>query len=245
MSQTTLSVVIPVYNSEKTLEELYARLVKVLPGICRKFEIIMVDDGSVDRSFVKMNQIRNNDSRVKLIRLAGNFGQQNALLCGFRYATGDFLITLDDDLQHPPEEIPKLLDKFTQGYEVVFGIPVAKKHSFYRNLGSKLIQVLLNRITQKPKTVKVSSFRALTREVYTKISNEQRSFVYMAPLIFQATVRAVSVPVRHEPRQVGRSNYTTVKLLKLALKLMVYYTKIGNCLPLRQGPQYRIGKIIL
>jgi glycosyltransferase involved in cell wall biosynthesis len=247
MPLKTVSVVIPVYNSEKTLEELYGRLVKVLPEMCRDFEIIMVDDGSADRSFERMQQLRKGDYRVKLIRLAGNFGQQNALLCGFRYATGDFLVTLDDDLQHPPEEIPKLYAKLSQGYEAVFGIPSAnaKRHSRYRNLGSKLVLALLNRITAKPKTVKVSSFRALTREVYRQINNEQRSFIYLAPLIFQATPKIANAWVDHEPRKHGRSNYTLGKLLKLTLKLIVFYTKIGACLPLRQSPQYRIDKVIL
>jgi glycosyltransferase involved in cell wall biosynthesis len=244
MPLTTVSVVIPVYNSEKTLEELYGRLVKVLPEMCRDYEIIMVDDGSRDRSFERMQQIRKGNSRVKLIRLAGNFGQQNALLCGFRYATGDFLVTLDDDLQHPPEEIPKLYAKLSQGYEAVFGIPSVKKHSGFRNLGSKLVLALLNRITAKPKRIKVSSFRALTREVYRQITNEQRSFIYLAPLIFQATSNIASVPVNHASRKLGRSNYTLGKLLKLTLNLLIFYTKIGACLPLRHSPQYRIEKVM-
>lgn len=242
---STISVVIPVYNSEKTLTELCRRLIMVLTTLTSEYEVILVDDGSVDRSFEKMLALHAENPRIKLIQLAGNFGQQNALMCGFHYVTGDMTVTLDDDLQHPPEEIPRLIQALNDGYEVVFGIPVVKQHSGWRNLGSKLTAWVLNHLTAKAHHIQVSSFRGLTRRVIAALLQDAPSFIYLAPLIFRITQRIASVPVRHEPRRWGRSNYNYIKLIILWVKLVVYYSKLGCWLPRNRRPQYQVKRIYL
>ncbi|HYH02321.1 MAG TPA: glycosyltransferase, partial [Bacillota bacterium] len=184
------------------------------------------------------------DPRVKLIQLDGNFGQQNALLCGFQFASGDIWVTLDDDLQHPPEELPKLMTKLEEGYEAVFGIPNQKQHSGVRNLGSQVIDLLLTLIAHKPRSIKVSSFRVLNNRVGQAILNEDVSFVYLAPLIFRNTRCTANVIVRHEPRKFGRSNYSYGKLLKLAFKLVFFYSGLARFFPSPKGPQYKIRNIL-
>jgi glycosyltransferase involved in cell wall biosynthesis len=239
-----VSVIVPVYNSEASLEELHRRLAVVLKSLCKDaYEIILVDDASRDRSAMIMGEIRDRDPKVKIIGLTRNFGQQNALFCGFHFAGGDYLITLDDDLQHPPEEIPRLLAKLAEGYDVVFGIPLAKRHAAHRNLGSRLIGVLLSLIAGKPWGIKVSSFRALRRPVVTEILKERRAFIYLAPLIFRATRRVAIVYVRHEPRKHGRSNYRITKLIGLGVKLIVNYSALARWFPAGNRPQYEIREI--
>ncbi len=241
---TYLSVIIPVFNSEKSLGELYRRLSAVLKRIAgENYEIIMVDDASRDESFLKMQALHSGDPKVKLIRLSRNFGQQNALLSGFHYAAGEVVITLDDDLQHPPEEIPLLIEKIEAGYDVVFGIPAAKKHSFYRNLGTVMTDCLLTLISRKTRNVKVSSFRALKRTVVMELTQVKRSFIYLAPLIFKVTTCTANVFVRHEPRRYGGSNYSFRKLFRLWVKLLMNYSRIAEYLPKDERPQFEIREI--
>ena len=135
------SVVVPVYNSEHTLEDLHRRLVKVFDEELKlPFELLLVDDSSKDRSFEVMKKLREEDKRVHIFQMARNFGQHNALLCGFHYVEGDFVITMDDDLQHPPEELPKMIRYLDEHEEidVVLGRYQNRKHSFFRRLGTSV-----------------------------------------------------------------------------------------------------------
>ncbi|MCJ7691439.1 MAG: glycosyltransferase family 2 protein, partial [Clostridiaceae bacterium] len=163
--QESISVVVPVYNSGNSLEKFYKIISEVLKKICDDYEIIMVDDGSIDNSYEKMEKLHSIDSRVKIIKLDGNFGQQNALMCGFHCSTGEYVVTLDDDLQHPPKEIYKLKKKIEEGYDVVYGIPIIKQHSIYRKMGSKMTDYMFNKICSKPKNIKVSSFRIIRKNI--------------------------------------------------------------------------------
>ena len=135
------SVVVPVYNSEHTLQELYTRLEKVFrETIKEEFELILVDDGSRDRSFAVMQELREKDPRVKIIQMARNFGQHPALLCGFAHAKGEFIVTMDDDLQHQPEELPKMINvmKERDDVDVIIASYEGRKHNLIRKLGTKL-----------------------------------------------------------------------------------------------------------
>ena len=221
---SSVSVVIPVYNSEQSLAELYARLVTVLESLQCDFEVIMVDDCSQDGSFEIIRSLREKDPRVGVIRLAGNHGQHLATLCGMQYSRGDLIITMDDDLQQPPEEIPTLLSKIESGgHDVVFAVPVRKKQAFYRNLGSHLIQSSLTQLFSKPHDIESSSYRVIRRELAEKMLNNQPRFVYFAALIFQHTSKAGNVTVKHEQRKYGSSNYTLGSALRLALNLYLNY----------------------
>lgn len=232
----SISVVIPVYNGEKSLYELHRRLSAFLENSCKDYEIIMIDDGSIDNSYMKMCRLHEVDNRVKAIALDGNFGQQNAIMCGLRHAKYEAIVTMDDDLQHPPEEIIKLLNALEQGYDVVYGIPANKKHSFYRNIGTRLTDSLFNIICKKPKEIRVSSFRAMKKYMAEVISMDQTSFVYISAITLNYTKNIGNIAVVHNERKFGKSNYNMIKLAKVFLKLFIYYSgvleiKQGNCKP--------------
>lgn len=221
-----ISVIIPVYNSEDSLEELYVRLKKVLTGYSQGFEIILVDDFSRDNSYQLMTALRERDEQVKTIRLSSNYGQNNATFCGLVYSQGKYVVTLDDDLQHPPEEIPLLVNQIKAGYDAVFGVPVIKQHARYRNWGSMLVNYCLTMVTPKPLKLRVSSFRALSRRTVDAVCSEHRNrtFIYLAVPILRNSPRAISVSVKHDSRKHGKSNYNLKKTAGLVMKLLVYYS---------------------
>lgn len=235
-----ISVVIPVYNSEASLSELTEGLTKVLKGIAAKYEIVLVDDGSKDDSVQRLKQLKRQQNNLKLICLDGNYGQQNALLCGLRYAKGDFIVTMDDDLQNPPEEIGRLLDKLAEGYDVVYGIPLQKQHSGMRNAGALMRDLLFRLICGKPAGVKLSSFRAMRRSVAEKVTEETSSFVYLSALILRYTKHIGNVWVVHHPRQYGSSNYSYAKLARLFFQLLLNYSMLSGLCRRKNKPQYGI-----
>ncbi len=220
----SISVVIPVYNSRKSLDELYNRLSSILKLICYEYEIILVDDGSIDDSFSKIKELHYRDNSVKAISLDGNYGQQNAIKCGFEFASGEYIITLDDDLQHNPEDIERLIKKLDKGYDIVYGIALNKQHSFFRNIGSKLTNYLFNRICNKPKDVKVSSFRVIKTDLLDEIKEDKTSFVYITAISLKITRNIGNIYINHEARKYGTSNYNFKKLVGLFLKLYIYYS---------------------
>jgi len=234
----SISVIIPVYNSQNSLHELHRRLSAFLENSCKDYEIIMIDDGSRDGSFSEIIRLHEMDNRVKAIGLDGNFGQQNVLMCGLRHARYEYIVTMDDDLQHPPEEIIKLLNALDQGYDLVYGIPSNKKHSFYRNIGTKLTDHLFNIICQKPKGIRVGSFRAMKRSIAELISQNNTSFVYISAIALKLTKNIGNVVVLHNERKYGKSNYNIIKLAKVFFKLFIYYSGIP-CIAHRDNrPQY-------
>ncbi|AOT69411.1 glycosyltransferase family 2 protein [Geosporobacter ferrireducens] len=239
-----ISVVIPVYNSEKTLAELILRLTHTLQKLCTiQYEIILVDDHSQDDSYRELQRLKKHHPQIKLIQLERNFSQQNALMCGLHYAEGTFIITMDDDLQHPPEEIEKLLKKLEEGYDVVFGIPIKKNHPKYRNVGTKLIRWLFNKICAKPSGVQVSSFRIMRRNIVKQLILNTTSFVYLAPIIFKVTSNVADIPVIHDQRKCGESNYNPYTLIKLFIKVILYYSSFSKYLPFPKKPQFVIKNI--
>ncbi len=233
-----ISVIIPVYNSEKSLYELYIRLSSFLENSCNNHEIILIDDGSTDHSYIEMGKLHEVDNRVKAIGLDGNFGQQNALMCGLRHAKYETIVTMDDDLQHPPEEIIKLLNELGQGYDVVYGIPLNKKHSFYRNIGTKLTDGLFHIICGKPNGIRVSSFRAMRKHIVEAISIDNTSFVYISAITLKHTKNIGNVMVTHNERKFGKSNYNMIQLTKVFLKLFIYYSGVFRATGHHTKPQY-------
>jgi len=222
-----ISIVVPVYNGENSLFELYAAIKKTAAAHQFEFELILVDDHSSDQSYQEILKLNNQDSRVKGIRLAENFGQQNAIFCGFNYAAGDYIITMDDDLQHRPQDINLLYQQIKKGYDVVYAIPEERAHSFYRRLGSKLTNWLFNLITPKSEGLRVSSFRIINRKLLKKIINSDKSFIYLSAIILEEKAEIANIYTRQEERKYGQSNYSFLKLLKLFLKLYIYYGKLS------------------
>lgn len=222
------SVVIPVYNSEQTLVELIDRLEQVFKDIEQPYEIILVDDNSYDNSWDVLNSLHNTISNLKIIRLARNFGQHNATLCGFNHASGDYIITLDDDLQHPPEEIPKLINKINEGFNVVYGKYEPKNSNIIENIMSKIFQKVIHKILALPDTTFLSSFGIYNRSLIENMVKIRSSHPFIFGLVAQSTswVKIGNVVVIHHDRKRGKSNYGIVKYIKYSLNLIINYSSL-------------------
>ncbi len=220
----TLSVVVPVYNAQRTLDELVSRLVNSLTDF--DFEIILVDDSSTDTSWSKMKGLAILfPGKVKTFRLAKNFGQHNATLCGFQQSKGQFVVTIDDDLQLLPEEIPKLLNaQQAIGSDVVYGVFGDKKHSLYRNAGSYLVEKLVSFSFNTDG--RGSSFRLIKGDLARKIAQHVYDTTFLDGLLFWNTNSISRVLVSHRPRAQGSSGYTTSRLIKMALHLLFNFTSL-------------------
>jgi len=219
-----ISVVVPVYNSEGTLRELVTRLESTLGRAVPKLEIILVNDGSRDGSWHAISQLAQEHDCVRGVDLMRNYGQHNALLCGIRMAENDVVVTLDDDLQHPPEEIPKLLDKLSEGYDVVYGTPQHQQHGFWRDLSSQVTKTALQSTMGAQTARKVSAFRAFRVHLRKAFADYHSSFVSLDVLLTWGTKRFAAVPVLHHPRSTGRSNYTFRMLITHALNMMTGFS---------------------
>jgi glycosyltransferase involved in cell wall biosynthesis len=223
-----ISIVIPVYRSAAILPKLCERLRAVLESEGRPWEIIMVDDASPDHSFGVMQELRAQDSRVRIVQFARNQGQQHATLCGLNYARGSEIVTIDDDLQNPPEEIPKLLSKLREGFFVVIGRISEKKHGWWRNVGTTVNQYMAEKIIAKPRTLYLSSFRALSRAAIDRITRYKGAHSHISALLLKSVPAhaIVNVDVAHASRPIGSSTYSLRKLLKTASYLLINHSYI-------------------
>jgi glycosyltransferase involved in cell wall biosynthesis len=221
-----VSVVIPVYKAEKTIRDVCTQLIDVLEGTGRPFEIVLVDDSSPDGSWKVVSELAGADDRVRGIRLSRNFGQHGAILCGLRLARYPVCITMDDDLQHPPEEVPKLLDALGTGYDVVYGTPTHDHHGAFRDLASRITKIALSGAMGADTARNVSAFRALRTHLRDAFADFHGPFVSIDVLLTWGTTRFTSVPVRHEPRREGTSNYTFGALVRHAFNMLTGFTAI-------------------
>jgi glycosyltransferase involved in cell wall biosynthesis len=215
-----ISIVVPVYRSEVTLPELVRRLEAVLNAIADDFELILVNDCSPDRSWEIICELAQQYSWIRAINLMRNYGQHNALLCGIRAAKKDVIVTIDDDLQHPPEEIPKLLAELAKGFDVVYGTPAREEHTLLRNIASVTTKIALQNVMGAEVARRVSAFRAFRREV----AANDGYFVSIDVLLTWGTNRFSAIPVCHQPRAGGVSGYTFRKLLTHAMNMMTGFT---------------------
>lgn len=222
----SVSVVVPVYNSEGSLPELVTRLVRVMQHTSSAFEVVLVNDGSRDASWNVICGLCRDDGPMRGIDLMRNYGQHNALLCGIRAARYDTIVTIDDDLQNPPEEITKLLRKLDEGYDVVYGTPALEARGLWRELASRITKIALQSTMGAATARKVSAFRAF-RTVTREAFRDYRSpFVSIDVLLTWGTSQFASVVVRHDPRSIGRSNYTFRKLVTHALNMMTGFSTL-------------------
>ncbi len=220
-----ISVAIPVYNSTKTLEPLVSRLIAAIHDMGHVAEIVCVDDHSPDGSWAKLTELKAAHPELKIARLARNAGQHNAVLCALTLSTGDIIVTMDDDLQHPPEEIPKLIRAVEAGPELVIGAyEGSKKHAALRNVGGGIVDGVLRRIFHLERTVELTSFRAMSRSLVERVKGTYTAYPYITALLLSHSGSFANVTVRHEPRIEGKSNYTMAKSLKLALNLVLTYS---------------------
>ncbi len=226
---SSLSIVVPVFNSSKSLNTLYERLNTVLPSLVQTYELILVNDGSVDDSWETISSLVDSHDWIHGINLMRNYGQHNALLCGIRAAKNETIVTIDDDLQNPPEEIVKLLKKLDDGYDVVYGTPLKEQHDLWRNLASQVTKLALQSTMGVDTARQVSAFRAFRTYLRNAFQSYQSPFVSIDVLLTWSTNRFSSVPVQHEERIFGSSNYTFRKLVVHALNMITGF----SVLPLR------------
>jgi glycosyltransferase involved in cell wall biosynthesis len=219
-----ISVVTPVYRSEAILPDLVRRLEPVLAVIAEDFELILVNDCSPDRSWEVISDLARQHSWIHPINLMRNYGQHNALLCGIREARYDVIVTIDDDLQHPPEEIPKLLQALVGEYDVVYGTPQQEQHGLGRDFASWMTKLALQNVMGAEIARQVGAFRALRAQVGKAFAHYEGSFVSIDVLLTWGTNRFTSVPVRHESRKQGSSGYTFRKLMTHAMNMMTGFS---------------------
>lgn len=222
--QTGISIVVPVYNSEESLPPLVERLGSVLPSIAREFEIILVNDGSRDRSWDVAARLARDHRHVRALNLMRNFGQHNALLAGIRTARFPIVVTMDDDLQHPPEEIHKLLDRLEAGADVVYGVPGRMQHSLWRNFFSRFTKVAMARAMRIDNIVDLNAFRAFRTELRDAFRSYESPHVLLDVLLSWGTSRFAAVEVEHKPRVYGRSNYTPIRLFNQAMLMLTGFS---------------------
>ena len=221
-----ISIVIPVYNSQDSLPLLMPRLKEVLSGQHRNFELILVDDGSRDRSWEVVCEIAAREKNVHGIRMLRNYGQHNALLCGIRAAKNPIILTMDDDLQNPPEEIPKLLAKLDSGFDVVYGTPQAESHGLLRDLASQITKFVLQTAMGAETARHVSAFRAFRTSVARAFESYRSPYVSIDVLLTWGTQKFTAVAVRNDPRTIGTSNYTVGKLIRHAMNMMTGFSTL-------------------
>jgi undecaprenyl-phosphate 4-deoxy-4-formamido-L-arabinose transferase len=221
-----LSIVIPVYRAEETLRELYRRLVAVLETERIEFEILFVEDCGGDRSWEVIQALANDDPRVRGLRMSRNYGQHSALLCGIRAARYEFVVTLDDDLQNPPEEIPKLLAKLAEGHDMVYGTREQERHGLLRDMASRITKWALQSAMGAETARNVSAMRAFRTELREAFANYRSPTVNLDVLLTWATTRFGAVRVRHEERQVGESGYNLRKLITHAVNMMTGFSTL-------------------
>ena len=220
----SVSVVVPVYNSERTLEVLVQRVAAAFAEPARSFEIILVDDGSRDGSWRAIRELATVHQQVRGLSLMRNYGQHNALLVGIRAARSGVIVTLDDDLQNPPEEIPKLLTRLEAGCDVVYGTPEIRQDTFWRRVTSRIVRSILKSALGTDVARNVSSFRAFRTELRNAFADYRSSFVSIDVLLTWGTSRFAAVTVEHRPREVGRSNYGFARLVLTALDVMTAFS---------------------
>jgi undecaprenyl-phosphate 4-deoxy-4-formamido-L-arabinose transferase len=227
-SPVKLSVVVPVYRSQQTLPDLHRRIVATLEPIEPAFEILLVEDCGGDDSWETIESLAALDSRVRGIKLSRNFGQHAATICGISKARGDWILTLDDDLEQPPEQIPALIAKAREGYAVVYGIYETRTHHWWRNLTSELARRLFA-LAIPSLNHEYTSFRLVARGIASKLVDFDSPFPFVDGYLSWLTNNYATVLVRHDQRAHGASNYNVRRLLTHTINIFVTFSD----LPLR------------
>jgi undecaprenyl-phosphate 4-deoxy-4-formamido-L-arabinose transferase len=219
-----LSVVVPVYGSQATLRPLVERLGTVLDQTGRSYELIFVNDDSPDQAWQELEALHAaHPERITAIQLTRNFGQHNAIMCGLHEARGRYIVTMDDDLQHPPEEIPKLLDAIERtGLDVVYGRYDQKQHRPWRNLGSLIVNLAYRKVFGI--TGEFTAFRIVRREIVEAALGYGLNFTFIDGLLAWYTRRIGGITVEHAKRQHGKSGYNLRKLILLSLNMLTNFS---------------------
>ena len=220
----TYSVVVPVFNSEEVVGRTVDRIVEVFEGAGLSYELILVNDGSRDRSWQVISERARAGQHIVAMNLLQNYGQHQANLAGLRESTGDYVITMDDDLQNPPDQALVLIDEAMNGWDVVFGRFDRKQAAGYRKLGSTMISLINRRVFGQPPGLAVSNFRILRRDVVDRICESRTAHPYMTGQALMYSSNRTDVLVRHEPREIGSSNYGITRILRLVFAILFSYS---------------------
>ena len=219
-------MVVPVYNSADSLPLLIDEVGRLLPQLAPEYELVLVNDGSADRSWRAIEELAAAKEWVTGINLMRNYGQHNALLCGIRAATYDVIVTIDDDLQNPPGEIPKLLAKLDDGYDVVYGVPERQQHGMFRDVASTITKIILSKAMGADVARNVNAFRAFRTQLRRAFADFRAPFVSIDVLLTWGTRRFAAVSVRHDERKIGASGYTLRKLFAHAMNMMTGFSTV-------------------
>jgi len=244
-NRPNLSIVVPVYNGAETISELVMRLNRVLPTLSEKYEVILVNDGSLDQSWAEITRLADGYAWVRGINLMRNYGQHNATLCGIRAARFDVTVTMDDDLQHLPEEIHKLLDKLVEGFDVVYGVPRKMPHSWWRNLFSYLIKRGMALVIRVKNVHDFAAFRAFRTSLRQAFRGYQNPNVLVDALLSWGTTRFTTVQVEELPRSSGRSNYNFARLFEYSMVVLTGFSTLPLRLTSLLGFAFTIVGILL
>lgn len=210
-----ISVVVPVYNEEPNLEGLFTEMMAAMEGYGRSFEVIAVDDGSSDGSFRVLKALHDRDSRLRVVRLARNFGQNPALYAGFERVRGQIVVTIDADLQNPPSEIPRLIDKLNEGFDIVQGWREQRQDNFLRRAASRAINTAVSRLTKVKIRDLGSGMKAYRREIIDQLACSTHHSRYLPAEAAWLGVRVGEVKVAHRERRAGASKYGLFALLRV------------------------------
>ena len=221
MAEVDVTVVVPVYNEEESIPELYTQLTQVLSRLDRSYEILLIDDGSKDRSFELLKELNERDKHVRVIRFRRNFGQTAAFAAGFEHARGDVVITIDADLQNDPTDIPKLLGKMDEGYDIVSGWRIDRKDPFFSR---RLPSLIANRLISETTSVRLHdygcSLKAYRGEVAKNVNLYGEMHRFIPALASWMGTRTAEIPVNHRARQFGKSKYGISRTIRVFLDML-------------------------
>ena len=223
-SDFTYSVVIPVYNSQDVVGSTVSRVVEVFESAGLRYQVVLVNDGSRDGSWDVIADLARHSPHVVALDLLRNYGQHHANLAGLRESTGDYVITMDDDLQNPPDQLLLLVDKALEGHDVVFGRFEQKQARGHRRLGSKVISLINRRVFEQPRGLAVSNFRILRRDVVERICGSRTAHPYITGQALMFSHSPADVLVRHDARASGTSNYGFRRIASLVLTILFSYS---------------------
>lgn len=221
-----ISVVVPVYNSENSLHLLVEEVGKVLPEVADHYELVLINDGSPDRSWDVISGLAKDHPWVRGINLMRNYGQHNATLCGIREADYEIIVVMDDDLQNPPGEIPKLLAKLDEGYDVVYGVARRRQQIWWKSISSRIVKQAISAVMGLRTVRDIGAFKAFRSDVKKAFDDFRSPDVLVDVLLSWGTSRFASVEVDEAPRGTGKSNYSFFKLVKVSFLVLTSYTTI-------------------
>ena len=219
-----VSIVVPVYKSTESVRELCDGLSRVMPSTCNAFEVVLVDDGNSYDVSSYLDVLVNDHSFVKVIHLSKNFGQHNALLAGVHKAQFPVIVTMDDDLQHAPTDVPAMLQALDANTDIVYGVPIEQPHGWIRGMLSKTVKRIISDTSSAKHIGYHSAFRVFRKSLVPCVENFRQSSVNMDQILSWASNRVARVEVVHNPRKYGESNYTSSRLIKHAMYLILNFT---------------------